>query len=252
MNNKYIYEELEKEDTLIHEMIHLWTYKDGYAPKQAHGKEFKKKCKEIRDIAKKRYNKDYSLGTRATDSSKFEVADKGEVNNAIKQASLRGGGIVSIYFEVEDEKNPHRFFFCAQKLLDYTLVDIKIEHKDKLKSVYISGDSYIPMCEKFGKFKTMNNYNGYWSTENFAGSTELLKVGDNVINKGASDIRKMLNECFINEDKKPYIKPEITVIEIPAKINLSKINMEDIVNGVIDNFNDIDTRKTDSKMIKNN
>ena len=76
MNNKYIYEELEKEDTLIHEMIHLWTYKDGFAPKQAHGKEFKKKCKEIREIAKTRYNKDYSLGTRATDSSKFEVADK--------------------------------------------------------------------------------------------------------------------------------------------------------------------------------
>ena len=46
LNPRYQFSDFQKEDTLIHEMIHLWVHRNGLGPKRAHGKEFKAKCDE--------------------------------------------------------------------------------------------------------------------------------------------------------------------------------------------------------------
>lgn len=57
MNAHIKFTETDMEDTLIHEMIHYYTYKDGLAPKQAHGTEFRKVCDYIRALAKQKHGK---------------------------------------------------------------------------------------------------------------------------------------------------------------------------------------------------
>ena len=45
INFRYDLPEIEYQDTLLHEMIHIWQYVIGY--KGSHGKSFKKKAREI-------------------------------------------------------------------------------------------------------------------------------------------------------------------------------------------------------------
>ena len=41
LNGTYKWTERDAIGTLLHEMVHYWNYKDGWAPKQGHGREFK-------------------------------------------------------------------------------------------------------------------------------------------------------------------------------------------------------------------
>ena len=47
LNGNYSWTEGAMENTLIHEMCHYYTYKDGYCPRQAHGPEFRQIAAEI-------------------------------------------------------------------------------------------------------------------------------------------------------------------------------------------------------------
>ena len=62
LNGNYQWTEPVAENTLVHEMCHYYTYKDGYAPIQGHGREFK----EIASIVAQRSNGEFTIQRFAT------------------------------------------------------------------------------------------------------------------------------------------------------------------------------------------
>lgn len=247
LSPKYKFTETEMEDTLIHEMIHLWTFKDGLAPKRAHGKEFKAKCKEIRELAKSKYGKTYHLTTYCNDMTSTEMSDaeKNKITKELQASASKGGGIISLYFTFDPDKvkgtkwpQTDRFLFCTKNMLSKIVDEIQQNDKDKLLHMYVSTTSYEPICLKYGKFSTVRGYR-YWDLNNYRDAKEFLL-------KDATDI--LVKNESLNESKKPYIKPMINVIEIPAETNMSAINLEDIVNG----FKDESSEQTGTKENDNN
>ena len=83
-------------------------------------------------------------------------------------------------------------------------------------------DSYEKMSNVYGKFQTMNTYR-FWDGNDYEKSKEFM----------IDNAKDILNES-LTEAKKPYIKPEIFMYEIPANSNLSNINLEDIINTEIE------------------
>lgn len=232
INAIYVATERNLEDTVIHEMIHLWVSKDGLEPKRAHGKEFTHKCNEIRKLAKEKYNIEYELTTKAKAHDEFEYDDKKkeETNNIIQKNKKRGGGAVGVYIifdEAIKKTKCHydkRFFFCTSRVLPKLLEEVKGYEKESkyIKNIYITNDSYEKICDIYGAFKLVTTYK-FWNIDNYA-------KAESILTKNATDV---LNEN-LNEDKKPYVKPEMFMFEIPKKINLSNIDLEDIINSKID------------------
>ena len=188
LNSSYLMTENEMEDTLLHEMVHLYCELDGTTPRYAHGKEFKKKCKEVRELAKEKYGKTYSLMTTLQHPDNA-VQDneyiQRELNYALKKAKTKGGGIVGVYFEVTEDaftknKGLQRFLFCTKNVLDKVLWRIKNYHKDKLIRLYITEDSYEKMSKEYGAFTTVRTYR-FWKAKDYSKSEEYMAVGKNLI-----------------------------------------------------------------------
>jgi len=221
LNTKYKATENQWEDTLLHEMIHLYTYKDGYAPKQAHGTEFRRKCNQVRYIAKTKYGKDYELEIYAKRKSDFSLNDE-EKQKIIKRNKKKINSTIGIYLELEpSRKHPKRFLFVSKASLDKVLESIK-KYTKGLLSIYLSDNSYEKMCNEYGRFCTSRTYK-YFEVAVYPKALNYMKVGNNI-----------LNDYTVEEAKKEYIRPEINVIEIDKDINLSDINLEDIVNLIQD------------------
>lgn len=242
MNESYVQTKLGLEDTLIHEMIHLWVSKDGLEPKQVHGKEFTKKCNETRKLAEKLYGVKYQLTTRANNRSEFDYSDerKEELNNIIQTNKKRGDGILGVYLvlneNAKEQRTPwtKRFFFCTKRMLPKILEEVKYYEKKYLVHIYISENSYEDMCKRYGVFRRINKYK-FWNGDYY-------KEAEKYMTTDATDIIKdVLNES-LDEAKKPYIKPEIFMYEIPANTNLSEISLEDIINSQIEDENEPETK----------
>lgn len=240
INAIYVATEHNLEDTLIHEMVHLWVSKDGLEPKQAHGKEFKKKCNEIRKLAKEKYGIEYELTTKASNYDEFEEDDKKkkETEQIIQKNKKRGGGVLGVFILLDDKVKTEtslpyseRFFFCTKSKLNSLLREVKYYDGKYIKHIYVTEDSYEKLCNIYGIFKIINRYR-FWDTNNYTKAREIMV-------KNATDV---FNES-LNEDKKPYIKPEIFMYQIPANTNLSDIDLEDIVNVKIEN-NEMETKNS--------
>lgn len=216
------------EDTFIHEMIHLWTWKDALHPKQAHGKEFKKKCDEIRKKAKEEYGKDYELTIYANNKDEYKIKD--ELLEKIKKSN-RYAGVFGIYIEMNDEvkktkwPEKYRFLFCKQKYVDPIIKQIMTYEKQYIENIYISEDTYSKMCEEYDEFNIGRTYR-YYNGDKYPKAKDIMRTGKNIINES------------INEEKKTYVKPEMIVYNIPANTNLSDINLEDILNNITDEIGD--------------
>lgn len=236
LNPKYQFSDFKKEDTLIHEMIHLWVSRHGLQPKRGHGKEFTNKCNEIREKAKKLYGVEYELTTYAKlDDNNYKIADDVQKNmkKDIIKASKRGGGVVSVYLiHNRDEminnslerKYPKRFFFCTKSMLSKMIEPVA--SSPGLKEVYISAKSYIPFVEKFGKIQTINKYGPFWDATQF---------DEDMFIDGA-EMKKIFNESLITESLLSKLKDIVkrimknVFIKIDKKTPSSEINLEDMLN----------------------
>lgn len=261
INPRYKYSDFQKEDTLIHEMIHLWVSKDCLEPKRAHGKEFKRKCDEIRAKAEKLYGVKYKLTTYASheededkDYQETEITKKRLKEEMLKMAS-RGGGVYSIYWTYDKDKMKRntmddikmlkytkRFIFCTKNKLNVILKSL--DSDESITNIYVSDNSYIPMCEKFGKFSTMNSSHRFWDANDY--SIEILmKDAKNLkeINEGlGSKIKNWLKRIFMGG----FIVKKGT--------NVSNINFEDVLNYAEELENEMDIeikgdQKNDKKLI---
>lgn len=234
LNPRYQFSDYQKEDTLIHEMIHLWVSKDGLNPKRAHGKEFKRKCDEIRKLAHNLYGIEYQLTTYAkheNDENKdFKVADSvmGEITNEIKKAAKRGGGVYSIYatYRLGGITNPrlitmrNRFMFCTKAKLEHILEQVK--KSDGVEHIWVSPTSYVKMCATYGKFATVNNYCRFWNCGKddpyddkylLEDAEDILSIHEGLGSKIKSWLKKLMN----------------TFIKVTKNTPSSEIDMEDIL-----------------------
>lgn len=240
MNSDMKFTETEMEDTLIHEMIHLYTYKDGLAPKRAHGKEFKHMCDIIRAKAKQN-GKNYHLTTKAESNngenfSLDDEAKKKEQDKILKkqQSSINRCAMIYIKMSRVDAKgNLYRFMFLAKNSVDKMLNNIYDSQNKAPAKVWINpnaGDIYEDVCNKLGKFPFVKALKSgkyyYWNVKDYPYIQE--KIEDAIERHKFIPDNEHLDES-LNEDKKPYIKPESVKITIPADTDLSELNLEDIL-----------------------
>lgn len=244
MSLKYNFSDFQKEDTLIHEMIHLWVSKDGLSPKRSHGKEFKRKCNEIRAKAKRLYGVEYDLQTTAVntddESKSFEYTEeiKNSIKNDLIKASKRGGGIYSIYLEFDKSKMPSstpferkmqgftkRFFFCTKN--NAANIFRQIETSPEAKSIthiWVNDTSYVPMSEKYGKFRTMRVYDRFWNVEDY---------DERILKRGAIDLLNgKVNEGLLSGIKKIINKIMGLFIKVPAGIPMDNFNPGDLADSI--------------------
>lgn len=228
LSTKFDATQLQWEDTLLHEMIHLWTHKDGYAPKQGHGPEFRKKCDEIRQIAKVKYDKDYELEIYAKNSNAYSLTEK-ETQKVIEKNKKKLAKTIGIYFELSTNHYPERFLFVSKNVFPKMLREIRKYDENIITGMWLSNDSYEKMCKQYGTFPVGRTYK-YFDTKSYPKAINYMKIGENIVDLDYSNIY----ESMIDEAKKKYIKPEMDVIEITSDINIGEINLEDIVNALSD------------------
>lgn len=258
LNPDYEFSQFQMEDTMIHEMIHLWVSKDGLVPKKAHGREFKAKCNEVRAKAKKLYNIEYDLQIYAKNSKEedkgFGLTDeaKKKVEQQIQKDAQKGGGVYSIYFKFDRDKMPKatkfdimhleytkRFIFCTKNRLPIIVEAIK--RKQGVTNIYVSGSSYVPFVKKYGKISTVNNYTRFWNVDNY---------DEEIFLKDAQDVLA-LNEGLGSKIKEFLKKIMNVFVKMDKDIPTSEINAEDLFDYIEDNVQEIKgDKKNDDKAIE--
>lgn len=232
LNPKFSFSQFQLEDTLIHEMVHLANMMDCLNPTQAHGKEFKQKCDEVRAKAKKLYNVEYNLTTKALhseDEEKDYQLDP-EIQNQLKEKlKKRSSNVVSIYWKIDLSKSKkatrhaERVVFCNRKNLDNFLEEIKWSD-DAITEIWVSSTAYEEAVLKYGKFSVSRKLTMYWEASQFLtktfvdGAENVMKVSEGFLSGFANkvkDIVKMIMSAFVCVSK-----------DTPS----SEIDMEDLLN----------------------
>lgn len=211
-NLRYEFSDHEFEDTLIHEMIHLWVSKDGLEPKRAHGKEFMKKCTEIRKLAKKKYNVDYVLGNKASADADYgltkdaaEKIDK-ELKSSIEKAVK--SGVLSVYIaetfgpvSADNTKITHEeVMFCTKNVLRKLWWNIT-GNKNDIYTIKLSPTGYQEMCEKLHyKIPKQTSYK-YFNFDQFVKPIGSRKEVLDILNKNAFSPSEIGLKCKMFTDK---------------------------------------------------
>lgn len=245
INNKISMTMDKFEDTLIHEMIHLWTSKDCLWPKQAHGKEFKKKCNEIREMAKEMYGKNYELTTYASDESAYDYTEMLQSRLAEKNTK----NIVGMLIEfdprtLKDPKNSPIYTFCTRNVSKKFVNMLLTQYKSKHPKIYITEGIYEEMCMKcqmlFGTFTSFR----YYILSKYNGNDEERKY----IYEIMTNTREIISEGRITEnywtERPPKINPKDLkgglVYMIPADTDLSDFDSKDAIPVPVEHDEDIE------------
>ena len=233
MNTAVKYESEERmESTLIHEMIHLYTYKDCWAPVQSHGKEFKSMCKLLAAKGERIYNKKFVLTTYC-DLVDFEYDDE-----TLKKAKekLKGKTMVSMLLEFDEKellkhmsavkvlKAKSRIIFCFEEYINRIVNEVKNDEiENGLRSIIISRTAFDKAPNLLGKIKTMRKYSGYY---------EIQMVDPIYSNILDDDNKETLWERNISEGKIrrfiSHIKDAIKMLFVKKGTNLSIDDIDDI------------------------
>lgn len=229
INNSIGMTELMFEDTLIHEMIHLWVTRNCTYPKYAHGKEFKAKCKEVRDLAYKKYGKQYELSTHALDFSKINKDDL--VENVLKRNKKNVVGIFTIFDKSKMKKPEYNmiFTFCPKHILNKFVNEIKTEYGYLGPKIYVTENTYEKMCRKFGLFQTYIKELQYFILSDFGDNEDDRKYIYDIM----TDTNEIL-ESYWNE--KPISKEQIEKTDlknimycIPSDTDLINFDVNDAI-----------------------
>lgn len=222
------------EDTLIHEMIHLWVSRNCLYPKHAHGKEFKAKCKEIREIAKTRDGKDYELTTYAQkENGNYDYTEviKTQLKNKKNLKNIVGMFIEFNTNKLKDPRQGKIYTFCSRNTSKKFIQYIKNEYGKYNPTIYITEDSYEKICMYCQTlFKTFTTFR-YWILDNYKeerGEKEFIyKIMTNtteIIKENQNEI----DESYWNERPRKLTKEDVKGIMyiIPADTDLSDFDTE--------------------------
>lgn len=223
-------DETAMESTLVHEMIHFYTYKDGWAPAMAHGKEFKTLCTIIGNRAEKAYGKKLDLSVYA-DCNKFTLTDEASEKAFAK---LKKQGMSIIIVETNDTKYPTRIVFATNSSFDKIIEQIKDSHKmqanAKLEKIYVLRDATEIAAPSF--FNTIVKSRAYGS---FYLPSNIPEIWDKLlVDPSLETLYDARNEVLESKLKDVFrkIKKAITALFVNGGENLSTNDIEKI--GVIE------------------
>lgn len=217
------------EDTLIHEMIHLWTSIDCAYPKQAHGKEFKAKCNKIRKMAKDKYNIDYELTTYASkENENFDV--ESIIKDQLKGKNVKNIVGLFISFNAEKLKDPKQgeiFLFCTRNVSNKLINYVTKYYKEFNPTIYVTENTYEKICVYCEcVFKTVTSLR-YYILDNYK---EKQFIYETMTKTNEIITEDKINESYWNEMPRKLTKKDIEGIKycVPADVNLSDADIDDI------------------------
>lgn len=229
MNNEgFFRDELAMESTLIHEMIHFYTYKDCWAPAIAHGKEFKQWCTIIGSKGKKKYSKDFDLTVYA-DYGKYEADD---ATKKREEAKLLKHGLGMVIVEVEKDRYPERVMFTTNTYTQLIINEARKEHVKhrNLKKILVVRDILDLMPhEYFQNFVKTRAYGRFYLPENVTEIWDKIILSPNL--EIVYDKEKGITEGKIKEILRK-VKEKIVNLLVKPKTNLSVEDIEKI--GIIE------------------
>ena len=144
--------------TLVHEMCHYYTYMNGYAPKQGHGREFK----EIGYIVSSRSNGMFTIQRLASaeQMSEMELSDEMKAKRE-KRLANKKSSIIAI-FEFRKNGEIHLTTTSSQKLLDMIVASYTQSHV--IKTLVSNDAALIDLLFSKGYRKNMRTWR-YWNVQ---------------------------------------------------------------------------------------
>lgn len=223
----YFTDETSMESTLIHEMIHFYTYKDCWSPAIAHGKEFRYWCRIIKVRGKRIYNKEFDL-TIYADQNKYELAD--DIKEK-EEKSLVKHGLDVVIVEVLKDKYPERVMFTTKSHTQLIINEARKEHaKHKnLKRILVLRNvldlmphSYFQNFSKtrqYRRFYIPENVKEMWDKIMSSPDLEIVYDKENGITEGKiKELLRKVKEKIVNLLVKPQTDLSIEDIEKIGKI----------------------------------
>jgi len=242
--------------TLVHEMCHYYTYMDGWAPTQAHGREFK----EIGYLVSSRSNGLFTIQRLASaeQMSEFELNDEMKAKKEKRISNKKSKVTAVIVFR--NNGKIELTLTSNDKLIDI----IKSHYDEKGEKVVVTKDKniidflfskhynqdmrtwkvwYLDEAPWIEEFKSMLNYNN-------KPQNDILPVKEKAPKKtfcikttnGTFECDATSEENLINSIKKQFPKMSDEtiqrIINNPSnyKMNERKKNIKSIINEVIDEF----------------
>ena len=217
----YFRDELAMESTLIHEMIHFYTYKDCWAPAQAHGKDFNMMCSIIGNRGKKKYGKDFDLSIYA-DAGKFSEDEdtKKKAEERIKRL-----GLSALIVSVSKDRYPERVIFISPSSLQLFMNKIHKAHDriGNLEKVFFLKDvTPLADTEYFDNLVKSRKYGAFYLPENITEIWNKIIVSPELETLYDRN-KEVIESKFIKFLKK--VKEKIVSLFIKPDTNLS---IEDI------------------------
>ncbi len=240
INNKVPMTMDKFEDTLIHEMVHLWTCKDCLWVKQAHGREFKQKCNEIRRIAKKKYDKDYELTTRAQDDTSYDISSmiKNELSAKRNLKNIVGMMIEFDKSKLLDPKSTPIYTFCSRNTSKKFVDMILNEYADKGPKIYIT-DKYEEICLYCKSvFPTFTSFR-YYMLSRYEGTEEEKNNIYKIMTDTDEIYENEIKESYWNERPRKITKKDLEgLVYVPAGVDMSEFGAEDFLEHEPESYDD--------------
>ena len=144
--------------TLVHEMCHYYTYMNGYAPKQGHGREFK----EIGYLVSSRSNGLFTIQRLASaeQMSELELSDEMKAKRE-KRLANKKSSIIAI-FEFRKNGEIHLTTTSSQKLLNMIVASHTQGHV--IKTLVSNDAALIDLLFSKGYRKNMRTWR-YWNVQ---------------------------------------------------------------------------------------
>lgn len=226
-------DELAMESTMIHEMIHFYTYKDCIAPPMAHGKEFKHMCEYLKARGERVYGKKFNLSVYADQGNYTESDD--EIRKERDKIMRLGMSVILV--EVKGTKFPSRVIFVRPKKVDSMIEEIKALHKDyaPIEKICVVRDlTKVVPVDTIKMFSLSNKYGKFYLPDDIKDFADDLLVSPEF--ETVYDIKKEVYEGRLKDFFKK-VKDAIVRLIFPNDTNLSLYGIEEV--GKIEQTEDI-------------
>jgi len=247
--------------TLVHEMCHYYTYRNGYAPVQAHGREFK----SIGQIVSSRSNGLFTIQRLASaeQMSEMELSDEMKAKKAKRLANKKATVSAILVFTKD---NKVKLTITSNQRLINTIV--KVEGQRGEKPIVTNDAEVIEYLFSKGFRKNMRSWR-YWSLEDKPWLNELKNMLPETSGESRPAVQQVSKEpkkifsiktssgvfetpvassdelIKILKEKFPKLKEDalLKIINNPAnyKMKENKLSFNSIVEGVINELTDDDS-----------
>lgn len=216
LNGNYSWTEKAAASTLLHEMCHYYTYKDGYVRKQSHGVEFKSIAARVSAKSNGLFTVQRIASAEQMDEMTLNPEMQAKRDKRIESKKSRV--IPTFLYMINGEV---RFLNATNNNLINDIVDYESKHEKLLKAVTCTDPEFINFLFNKGYKSTMRTYK-YWD---FTNKSMILQTLDNY----------QTNVIFNKEpESKPEVKPEVKQVNTANNDIVKHFRFQTIQGNVFD------------------